>query len=167
MKTNVAVVLWVLGVFVAMLGSSALDAWNKRREQAQQINSILEELLKDTCPNPVCNCEKCDCGSNCECNLIQEVEEQLSPRVEPAPVAKPRLIMHTINGCPPCEADKRCIVNWIDTWDVEILNDSPGASGQRYPWYEVEELDGTRFQFVGQLSREAVERGRRNVARAN
>lgn len=166
MKTKVAVVLWVLGVLVAMLGSSAIDAWNKRREQAQQINSILEEMLKDTCPNPACTCGKCDCGSDCECNLIQEVEDQLNPQSDPVPVvAKPKLIMHSIPGCGPCEQDKAIAVQWLDTWDVEILTDIP-ERGRFYPWYEVQELDGTRFQFTERLSAQTVER-HRNAVRTN
>lgn len=167
MKTKVAVVLWVLGVLVAMLGSSAIDAWNKRREQAQQINSILEEMLKNTCPNPACTCEKCDCGSDCECNLIQEVEDQLNPRVEPSPpvVAKPKIIMHSIPGCGPCEQDKAILGQWIDTWDVEVVTDIP-ERGRFYPWYEVHELDGTCFQFTERISAQTVER-HRNAIRAN
>lgn len=54
MKTKVAIVLWVLGVVVAMLGSTAIDVWNKRQEQSKQINSILDEILTNTCPNPAC-----------------------------------------------------------------------------------------------------------------
>lgn len=166
MKTKVAVVLWVLGVLVAMLGSSAIDAWNKRREQAQQINSILEEMLKNTCLNPACTCNKCDCGSDCECNLIQQVEDQLNPQVEPTPiVAKPKLIMHSIPGCGPCEQDKALAVQWLDTWDVEILTDIP-QRGVCYPWYEVQEIDGTRFQFKERLSAQTVER-HRNAVRTN
>lgn len=166
MKTKVAVVLWVLGVLVAMLGSSAIDAWNKRREQAQQINSILEEMLKNTCPNPACACDKCDCGSDCECNLIQEVEDQLNPRVEPSPVVtKPKIIMHSIPGCGPCEQDKAILGQWIDTWDVEVVTDIP-ERGRFYPWYEVHELDGTCFQFTERISAQTVER-HRNAIRAN
>lgn len=165
MKTKVAVILWVLGVLVAMLGSTAIDAWNKRREQADQINSILKEMLEGVCPNPVCNCEECNCGSNCECNLMQEVDDQLNPKVEPAPVAKPTLIMHSIPGCGPCEQDKAIAIQWLDTWNVEILTDIP-ERGLRYPWYEVQELDGTRFQFTERLSAQTVER-HRNAVRTN
>lgn len=174
MKTKVAIVLWVLGVVVAMLGSTAIDVWNKRQEQSKQINSILDEILANTCPNPACgpSCcgDKCECGPDCDCNLVEEVEEQLRPRDEIAPVAKPRLTMHTVPGCPPCEADKRIICQWTETWAVEILDDTEMPKefsiGRRYPWYEVEELDGTRFEFTGQLSQQAIERGR-NAIRAS
>lgn len=170
MKTKVAIVLWVLGVVVAMLGSTAIDVWNKRQEQSKQINSILDEILANTCPNPACgpSCcgDKCECGPDCDCNLVEEVEEQLNPREEVAPATKPKLFMHTIKGCPPCEADKRIICQWTDVWYVEIHDDTPGEPKRLYPWYEVEELDGTKFEFTGQLSQQAIERGR-NAIRAS
>lgn len=168
MKTHIAVILWVLGVFVAMLGSTALDAWFKRQEQAKQYEAVINDILANTCPNPACgpSCcgDKCKCGPDCDCNLVEEVQEQLGPK-DQVVAAKPKLIMHSIPGCGPCEQDKRVVCQWTATWDVEIVTDVP-EPGRSYPWYEVEELDGTRFQFTDRISAQAVERGR-NVVRSN
>mgnify|MGYP006276965745 CR=1 FL=1 len=142
--------------------------------------SVTESLTKDPpealdlgCPNPVCDCQECDCGDDCTCNTyVQPPPEEAGAKPPEKPVSnvlsKPKLAMHSIANCPPCLADKAKLGAWLSVgWDIEVFDDGFGESGKMYPWYEVTELDGRKYSFVGPLSPDKVERERRNATSAS
>lgn len=87
---------------------------------------------------------------------------------EEAPVVEktePTIIMHSASfSCPPCE---RWIANDMDVWRKEgwtipkPLKES--VSGQYYPWFDITDGDGLRFQVVGPLTKDSYERERKKA----
>ena len=125
------------------------------------------------CPNPVCDCQECDCGDDCTCNTyVQPPPDEAGSKPPAQPVValsdKPELAMHSIANCPQCVIDKSKIPEWLSKgWRVVVYDDGCGESGKIYPWYEVTEMDGRKYSFVGPLSSDKIERERRNAAGAS
>jgi hypothetical protein len=123
------------------------------------------------CSNVACPCENCTC-EDCKCGIEPEQEAGSPGKVPEKSFGnlpeKPLLRMHTMRGCKQCEIDKAQFGAWIDNgWRIEVFDDGNGEKGKIYPWYEVRELSGKTYSFVGPLSPDKVERERRNVTSSN
>lgn len=128
--------------------------------------------IDSKCDNVACPCEDCTC-KDCKCGIEPE-QEAGSPSGSPGKVPeksfgslpdKPILRMHTMRGCPQCEIDKSQFGTWLGNgWRIEVFDDGAGEKGKIYPWYEVQEVSGKTYSFVGPLSPDKVERERRNAA---
>lgn len=82
-----------------------------------------------------------------------------------APKIEPTIIMHSASfSCPPCEMwIRNSMPSWKkEGWTIpEPLKES--VSGQSYPWFEIIDADGLRFQVVGQLTRATYENERKKA----
>ena len=92
------------------------------------------------------------------------IVEGVSVQAE-APKAEPTIIMHSASfNCPPCEA---WIANDMPVWKKagwtipQPLKES--VSGQSYPWFDITDGDGLRFQVVGPLTKEKYEHARKKA----
>ena len=92
-----------------------------------------------------------------------EQERDKSPVVEKK--TEPTIIMHSASlNCPPCE---RWIANDMENWKKagwtipEPLKEA--VSGQSYPWFDITDADGLRFQVVGPLTKDTYERERKKA----
>ena len=87
-----------------------------------------------------------------------------TPEVTPevAPEVKPRIVMHSGASCGPCnqwkskEQSKWERVGW--TVDVITETDSPRA----WPWFEVYDTDGSRFEVNGPLTNDSFEKAKQS-----
>ena len=91
--------------------------------------------------------------------------EQSTPEVTPevAPEVKPRIVMHSGKGCAPCEKWKRESMQvWKNVgWDVEVIDEKPEQATKQWPWFEVYDSDGSRFEVDGALTRDTFEKAKR------
>jgi len=89
--------------------------------------------------------------------LTKQLEEmQAAKAIEPPrEVAKPTIVMHSGYSCGPCNA-------WIATekakwessgWTVEVVKEA--ESKRLWPWFEVTERDGKRFEVDGPLTNDS------------
>lgn len=66
------------------------------------------------------------------------------------------IVPHTIRNCSWCEYDR---VQIFPKWRnmgytiADPIDESPGITGNRYPWYEIYGQDGERVVHVGSLSK--------------
>lgn len=126
-----------------------------------------DRMVASLCDNPVCDCAvPCECD-NCECGLVPLDPPKPAPKPqkqEPAKLA-PRVWLHTIDNCPPCNVEKGRAFAWADwakqhSGEFAIFDDSPGEPGKLYPWYEVRDSEGFEFSVVGQLTPQSILRER-------
>lgn len=78
-----------------------------------------------------------------------------SPKEVPqTPVAQKTLVMHTMTPCVWCRSDKAKIIPvWVAKgYNVVYVDEGPGIPGNRYPWYEITDENGTKKTHVGSLS---------------
>jgi hypothetical protein len=80
-----------------------------------------------------------------------------------APKTIPTITMHSGESCPPCQ---RWIANDMPNWQklgwqVEIIKET--TSDRLWPWYEILDGDGLRFQVVGPLTKDKYERERKKA----
>jgi hypothetical protein len=76
----------------------------------------------------------------------------------------PTIIVHTMNGCGPC---KKWVENdserWRNSgWEVVVLPPEEDPS-KRYPWFEIIDRDGKRFEVNGPLNNANFNAGRAGV----
>lgn len=95
------------------------------------------------------------------------------PSVEPAtgaqpvsaesPKVVPTITMHSGENCPPCSLwISRDMANWQRLgWNVEIVKES--TSSRLWPWYEVLDGDGLRFEVDGPLDKSKYETERKKA----
>lgn len=103
-----------------------------------------------------------------EAAVVSHPVEQPPVQDEPPVVtekAEPTIIMHSASfSCPLCE---RWIANDMDAWKragwkiPDPLKES--VSGQSYPWFDITDADGLRFQVVGPLTKDTYERERKKA----
>lgn len=82
----------------------------------------------------------------------QPAEPKSEPKVESKPV--PTIVMHSGYSCGPCNAwianDK---AKWEGAgWIVDVRKELESTRG--WPWYEITDRDGKRFEVDGPLTRE-------------
>jgi hypothetical protein len=77
---------------------------------------------------------------------------------------KPRIVMHSGKGCAPCEKwKKESMQAWINVgWDVEVFEEKPEQATKRWPWFEVYDTDGSRFEVNGPLTRDSFEKAKQS-----
>jgi hypothetical protein len=85
------------------------------------------------------------------------------PVLKDEPKVVPTITMHSGESCPPCE---RWIANDMASWQrvgwtVEIVKES--TSSRLWPWYEILDGDGLRFEVDGPLTKANYERERKKA----
>lgn len=77
----------------------------------------------------------------------------------------PTIVMHSASfNCPPCES---WIRNDMPTWQAagwtipEPLKEA--EPGKSYPWFEIKDGDGLRFEVIGPLTKEKYEHARKKA----
>ncbi len=83
--------------------------------------------------------------------------------LEPEVKITPTITMHSGENCPPCNLwIARDMANWQRLgWDVEIVKES--TSSRLWPWYEVLDGDGLRFEVDGPLDKSKYETERKKA----
>lgn len=66
----------------------------------------------------------------------------------------PKIIMHSGYDCGPCNAwIARDMPKWIQSgWTVEVVKELD--TGRSWPWYEITDKDGKKFEVNGPLNRD-------------
>ena len=89
--------------------------------------------------------------------------EQSTPQVTPevSPEVKPRIVMHSGANCGPCNQWKsKEQSKWERVgWTVDVVNEI--ESDRMWPWFEVYDTDGSRFEVDGALTRDTFEKAKR------
>lgn len=88
-----------------------------------------------------------------------EVTPQFSPQF--IPQVKPRIVMHSGASCGPCNLWKsKEQSKWERVgWTVDVLTEI--ESTRLWPWFEVYDSDGSRFEVDGALTRDTFEKAKR------
>ena len=88
-----------------------------------------------------------------EQKTVDDVAEE-----QPKPAVKPTIVMHTTAGCPPCEQWKQLAKPVWEAigWNVVVLPPEPFVT--QFPWFEITDSDGVKFESVGYLTRETFAR---------
>ena len=85
--------------------------------------------------------------------------ESQSAEVQVVPsVIEPTIVMHSGYSCGPCNA---WISNWMPRWKqagwrVDVVKEI--ESQRAWPWYEITDRDGVRFEVDGPLTNENFQR---------
>lgn len=91
--------------------------------------------------------------------------EQQPPKQADLPRSKPTIIMHSGASCGPCNDWKaKQMPAWTKQgWDVQVITEV--ASDRMWPWFEVYDSDGARFEVDGALNSETFRaaKGKANV----
>jgi hypothetical protein len=86
-----------------------------------------------------------------------------TPEVTPevAPEVKPRIVMHSGASCGPCNQWKsKEQSKWERVgWTVDVLIEI--ESERMWPWFEVYDSDGSRFEVDGPLTKDTFEKAKR------
>lgn len=146
MRVLLPFMVGVLG-FLILVGMQAFRSLWKM----EAIISTITDKPEDVISRVVDVIESADTGSPAPSVKDEPVVVPEAPKV-----LKNTIIPHTIQGCPPCEYDKRVMypaykkAGWkmADPQD-ETTNPPLGA---RYPWYEIFDANGKRTVHVGSLS---------------
>jgi hypothetical protein len=82
-------------------------------------------------------------------------EELPTPKEEMKELVKPTIIMHSGKDCGPCNEWKaRRMPQWINSgWDVQVVTELD--SKIPWPWFEITDADGLKFEVIGQLTGES------------
>ena len=93
----------------------------------------------------------------------QEVTQEVTPEVK----VKPTVIMHSGEGCAPCKKWKSESKQvWEDAgWDVVVIDEKPEQATRRWPWFEVQDSDGTRFEVDGALTSDTFKNAKQRLTR--
>lgn len=75
-----------------------------------------------------------------------------------ANIAKPRIVMHSGDGCGPCrDWIAKSMPSWEQQgWDVEVVKEIDSSRG--WPWFEVYLANGKRFEVDGPLTLETYDK---------
>ena len=115
------------------------------------------------------------CTAVLGCLALEPIELKPIPPVEAATVSRPftvvepefkitpTITMHSGENCPPCERwIRNDMANWQRLgWEVVIIKES--TSSRLWPWYEVLDGDGLRFEVDGPLDRAKYETERKKA----
>jgi hypothetical protein len=79
---------------------------------------------------------------------------------EAAPQVKPRIVMHSGASCGPCNQWKsKEQSKWERVgWTVDVLTEI--ESKRMWPWFEVYDTDGSRFEVNGPLTKDSFEKAK-------
>jgi hypothetical protein len=98
-------------------------------------------------------------------NDLRELFAKLSSDDKPSldqykPTIKPRIVMHSGEGCAPCEKWKKEAKQvWEDIgWQVDVVEET--QSTRFWPWFEVYDTDGKYFEVDGPLTRDSFEKAK-------
>ena len=82
------------------------------------------------------------------------------PKEADLPRSKPTIIMHSGSSCGPCNAWKsKQMPVWTKAgWDVQVITEI--ESNRMWPWFEVQDSDGTKFEVNGALTVESFRAGK-------
>jgi hypothetical protein len=101
-----------------------------------------------------------------EVPLISSTKTQVDSGIseQKQAVSVPVIIMHTTDNCGPCKAwVKNDSERWRNSgWDVVVLPPETGHP-MGYPWFEITDRDGSRFEVNGPLDNakfQAAKRGK-------
>jgi len=96
---------------------------------------------------------------------LRELFAKLSSDAKPSlddykPAIKPRIVMHSGASCGPCNIWKsKEQSKWEQVgWTVDVLNEI--ESTRSWPWFEIYDSDGSRFEVDGQLTRDSFEKAK-------
>lgn len=85
---------------------------------------------------------------------LRDVFARFKAEQQPQQVAqsKPTIIMHSGASCGPCNDWKaKQMPAWTKQgWDVQVITEI--ESDRMWPWFEVQDSDGTRFEVNGALT---------------
>jgi hypothetical protein len=87
---------------------------------------------------------------------LRELFSKLSSDAKPSlHNYKPTIIMHSGASCGPCNDWKaKQMPVWLQAgWDVQVISEL--ESDRMWPWFEVQDSDGTRFEVNGALTAES------------
>jgi hypothetical protein len=81
---------------------------------------------------------------------------------EAAPQIKPTIVMHSGASCGPCNLWKsKEQSKWERVgWTVDVLTEI--ESDRLWPWFEVYDSDGSRFEVNGPLTRDSFEKAKQS-----
>jgi hypothetical protein len=76
------------------------------------------------------------------------------------PQVRPRIVMHSGASCGPCNQWKsKEQSKWERVgWTVEVLTEI--ESKRMWPWFEVYDTDGSKFEVDGQLTKDSFEKAK-------
>lgn len=88
-------------------------------------------------------------------NLFAKLSSEDKPSLhdyKPDKEVKPTVIMHSGASCGPCNDWKaKQMPMWIQAgWDVQVITEV--ESNRMWPWFEVQDSDGTAFEVNGVLT---------------
>jgi hypothetical protein len=85
---------------------------------------------------------------------------QYKPIPEAAPQIKPTIVMHSGASCGPCNDWKaKQMPVWLQAgWDVQVITEV--ESDRFWPWFEVRDSDGSKFEVDGQLTKDSFEKAK-------
>jgi hypothetical protein len=92
----------------------------------------------------------------------QEVTPEV-PEQADLPRSKPTIIMHSGASCGPCNDWKaKQMPAWIKQgWDVQVITEV--ESNRMWPWFEVQDSDGTAFEVSGALTNDTFRAAKGNA----
>lgn len=93
---------------------------------------------------------------------LSESEQAIEATEKPKVDYSPTITMHSSDSCGPCRA-------WLSSekakwekvgWDVVVIKETTTDRG--WPWYEIVERDGTKFQVTGPLTTDSFTAGKKS-----
>jgi len=96
---------------------------------------------------------------------LREVFARFKAEKQPqqsTPQIKPRIVMHSGASCGPCNLWKsKEQSKWERVgWTVDVLTEI--ESDRLWPWFEVYDSDGSRFEVDGQLTNDSFEKAKQS-----
>ena len=85
-------------------------------------------------------------------DVFQRFKAEQSPKQVDLLPSKPTIVMHSGASCGPCNDWKaKQMPVWTKAgWDVQVITEID--SNRMWPWFEVQDSDGTRFEVNGALT---------------
>lgn len=90
---------------------------------------------------------------------------QEAPKEANLPRSKPTIIMHSGASCGPCNDWKaKQMPAWTKQgWDVQVITEV--ESDRMWPWFEVQDSDGIRFEVDGALTSDTFKNAKQRLTR--